>query len=30
MLVMPNCMVNPTAAMAITETLTSPKPNAAR
>src|SRR5476651_71631 len=29
MLVIPNCMVNPTAAMAITDMLTRPKPNAA-
>src|ERR1700676_1341571 len=30
MLLIPNCMVNPTAAMASTEGLTRPKPNAAR
>src|SRR5665213_23043 len=30
MLLIPNCMVNPTAAMASTEVLTRPKPNAAR
>ena len=29
MLVIPNCIVNPTAAMAITDMLTRPKPNAA-
>ena len=29
MLVIPNCMVKPTAASAITEALTSPNPNAA-
>ena len=29
MLVMPNCIVNPTAASAITDMLTRPKPNAA-
>ena len=29
MFVIPNCIVKPTAAMAITETLTKPKPNAA-
>ncbi len=29
MLVIPNCIVNPTAAMAITDMLTRPKPSAA-
>ena len=29
MLVIPNCIVKPTAATAYTEALTSPKPNAA-
>ena len=29
MLVIPNCIVNPTAARAITDMLTRPKPNAA-